>query len=133
MSTGIINEILLVELVIFLALAIVLLVLLIWWLIRKLVLVPTLTVTTDKAEYLRGETVKVSGTLKDGTTPLPGKTVSITIEPPVGDAYGLPDVTTDSNGAYSADWVVPANAVGGNYAAVASAMGVSASKAFKLE
>lgn len=95
-------------------------------------MVPTLTVTTDKAEYVRGETVKVSGTLTDGTNPLAGKTVSITIEPPSGDAYGLPDVTTDTNGAYSANWVVPANAIGGNYTAIASAMGVWASKAFKL-
>jgi len=130
---GLLMEILLAELVVVLALVIVLLILLVWWLLRKIVLVPTLTVAVDKAEYLRGEVVNISGSLMDGTTPLAGKSVALAVVPPTGDAYSLPPATTDNNGAFSSKWGVPADAVGGTYGVVAGAMGVSATKAFKLK
>jgi len=126
-------EIILAELIVILALVTILLVLLIWWLIRKLVVVPALTVQTDKAEYMRGETVQISGSLMDGTTPLAGKQVALAIQPPTGDAYSLPSVTTGTDGKFASSWTVPADAVGGDYGLVAGAMGVSATTTFKLK
>jgi len=124
-------DLFLAETIVVLALVIVLLVLFLWWWLRKIVVVPTLTVTVDKAEYMRGETVHISGSLMDGANPLPNKQVALSIQPPSGDAYSLPAATTGADGKFAADWAVPAAAVSGTYNLAASAMGVSASKTFK--
>ena len=107
-----------------------LLLIIVAWLIWKIVIVPTLTVVTDKDSYDRSETVHISGNLSDATGPLSGITVKPAIEPPTGDAYILPEVTTGENGDYSADWEVPDDAVAGTYTLAAAALGVTASKTF---
>lgn len=100
------------------------------WLIWKIVVVPTLTTDTDKDEYFRTETAHISGNLSTDVGPLEGVSVKLAIEPPAGDAYVLPDVTTDAEGNYSVDWEVPADAVNGVYTLAATAFGVSAVAAF---
>lgn len=111
-------------------LAAVLILIIVAWLIWKIVIVPTLTVATDKDGYDRSETVHISGNLSDATGPLSGRTVKPAIEPPTGDAYILPDLTTDADGNYSADWEVPDDAVAGTYTLAVAALGVLASKTF---
>ena len=125
-------RIILAELVIVLAVLGVLLVLLVWWLLRKLVVVPTLTVATDKASYFRGETVGISGSLKSNGNPLPNQTVGLAVQPPTGDAYSLPSVTTDADGNFTSSWEIPADAVGGAYTLVATSVGVSNTTTFTL-
>lgn len=117
------------EWMVVLVLVMVLLALLVWWL-GKIVVVPTLTVTTDKDSYYRGDTVTISGTLLNGLTPIPNQQVSLAIKPPTGDAYSLPPATTDTNGHFTATWTVPADAVGGTYNVTATALGMSATKTF---
>lgn len=107
-----------------------LLLIIVAWLIWKIVVVPTLTVATDKAGYDRSETVHISGNLSDATGPLSGRAVKPAIEPPIGDAYVLPELTTDASGDYSADWEVPDDAVAGTYTLAVAALGVLASKTF---
>ena len=110
--------------------AAVLILIVIAWLIWKIVIVPTLTIVTDKDGYDRTETTHISGNLSDATGPLQGRTVNLAIEPPTGDAYVLPDVTTDTEGNYAADWEVPDDAVAGTYTLTAATLGVLASKTF---
>lgn len=109
---------------------VILIIVLIWW-IWKHVLVPAVSVTTDKSEYDRTETVSITGDVVQGGTPLEGKTVSLAIEPPSGDAYSLPDVMTDVNGEFASFWDVPDDAVAGVYTLTATCLGVSGSKTFR--
>lgn len=123
------------EVIIILGLLGVLLVLLVWWILRKLVVVPVvpvITVATDKTEYVKGETVQISGMLTSDGTPLPNETVGLAIEPPIGDVYSLPPVFTDAEGKFSASWQVPADAVAGAYVLTATSVGVSATATFTL-
>lgn len=126
-------RIIMFELIILLAVLGVLVVLLIWWLLRKLVVVPTVTVATDQASYGRGETVGISGSVMDGTNPLPGETVALTVQPPTGDAISLPSATTDSDGNFSASWVVPIDAEAGSYELFATCLGVGDTTTFTLK
>ena len=133
MNADLLWRIILAELVIVLAVLGVLLVLLVWWLLRKLVVVPSLTVATDKASYFREETVGISGSLKTNGNPLPNQTVGLAVQPPTGDAYSLPSVTTDAEGNFTASWVIPADAVGGSYVLTATSTGVSNTTTFTLK
>ena len=126
-------RIIMCELVIVLAVLCVLLILLVWWLLRKLVVVPSLTVATDKASYFREETVGISGSLISNGNPLPNQTVGLAVQPPTGDAYSLPSVTTDAEGNFSASWQIPADAVGGSYVLTATSVGVSNTTTFTLK
>ena len=131
MNTGdLLLRIILSETIILFGLLGVLLILLIWWLLRKLVAVPAITVATDKALYLRGETVGITGTLTADGKPLANETVGLSIKPPVGDAYSLPSVTTDAEGNFSASWVVPSDAEAGSYELTATSVGASATATF---
>ena len=121
------------EVVILLAVLIVLLILLVRWLLRKLVVVPNLQVATDKASYFREETVQISGSLKTDGNPLPNQTVGLAVQPPTGDAYSLPSVTTDAEGNFTASWQIPAEAVGGSYVLAAISVGVSNTTTFTLK
>jgi len=121
------------ELVMILGVFGVLLALLVWWLLRKLVAVPVITVDTDKDAYLRGETVDISGSLMVGTAPLVNQPVGLSIKPPTGDAYSLPSVNTDAQGNFTASWQVPADAVIGSYVLTATGAGVSATATFTLK
>jgi len=126
-------RIIMCEVVILLAVLCVLLILLIWWLLRKLVVVPQLTVATDKTSYFREETVQISGLLTSNGNPLANQPVGLAIQPPTGDAYSLPSVTTDADGKYSASWQVPADAEVGSYVLTAAGAGVSATATFTLK
>ena len=107
-----------------------LLVLLVWWLLRKLVVVPRLSVATDKDTYLRGETVQISGSVISNGNPLADQSVGLAIQPPTGDAYSLPSVTTDAEGKFAASWDIPSDAVAGLYTVEAASVGASATTAF---
>lgn len=121
------------EVIILLAVLCVLSILLVWWLLRKLVVVPSISVATDKASYFREETVQISGSLKSNGNPLPNQIVGLAVQPPTGDAYSLPSVTTDAEGNFSASWQIPADAVGGSYVLTAASVGVSNTTAFTLK
>lgn len=118
------------ELMVTLVFVMALLALLMWWLFGRIVVVPTLSVTTDKDSYFRGETVTISGSLLSDSTPIAGQRVALSIKPPVGDIYSLPSVTTDDEGKFSVEWSVPADAPPGTYTLTATALGVSATKTF---
>ena len=121
------------EVIVVLALLCVILVLFIWWLLRKLVAVPVLSVDTDKDSYFRAETIGISGSLMLGENPLPNETVGLAIKPPTGDAFSLPSVTTETDGSFAASWTVPADAEAGSYELIAAGGGVGATAAFTLE
>ena len=102
------------------------------WLILKYVIIPSISVTTDKASYDRSETVVIGGVLTDqGGNGIPAKTVAIAIEDPAGQVFPALSAVTDSNGNYTADWEIPDDADGGTYTITASALGISASKTFR--
>ena len=126
----IIIRIILGETAILLALLIILLIILIWLLLKKIVVVPTLTVTVEKAKYLHGETVNISGKLEENDEAVEGATVSIKITDPEGTEAILPDATTDANGEYKNTWVIPADAPPGTYMVTATGLGVSATTTF---
>lgn len=108
-------------------LAVVLILIWLW----KHVLVPIVAVATDKESYDRTEIVQISGSVLQDTTPLSGKIVKSAIQPPSGDAYVLPDATTDAEGKYAIPWEVPDDAIAGTYTLTVSCLGVSASKTFR--
>lgn len=95
-------------------------------------MVPELTVATDKTSYRRAETVTISGTLQSNGSPISGEAVALAIQPPTGDAYSLPQATTDGDGNFSVNWDVPSDAVAGEYTVTATAMGISATTTFTL-
>lgn len=120
------------EIVVLLALLVVIFILVIWLLLRKLVVVPTLSVAADKSSYFREESVQISGTLTSNGSPLIGQAVGLAIEPPTGDAYSLPEATTDAEGNFSASWQVPPDAVAGPYTLTAASVGVGGTTTFTL-
>ena len=132
MIAGLLWRIILGEVAVLLALLVILIVLLIWLLLRKLVVVPDISVATDKSSYFREESVQISGTLTSNGNPLIGQTVGLAIEPPTGDAYSLPSVVTDADGKFTASWQVPADAVGGSYTLTVASVGVSGTTTFTL-
>jgi len=132
-SSAFLMTIILNEIIVVLMLLIVIQILLVWWLVRKLVVVPTISVATDKDSYFRGDTVAISGALLSNGNPIPNQAVGLAIQPPTGDAYSLPSVTTDAEGKFTSSWTVPEAAVAGSYVLTAAALGVSATKTFTLE
>ena len=132
-GTDLLWRIIMSEVIILLAALVVLVVLLVWWLLRKLVVVPALSVAVDKASYFREETVGISGSLLSNGNPLAGQTVGLAVQPPTGDAYSLPSVTTDAEGNFTASWKIPADAVGGSYVLTAASVGVGDTTTFTLE
>ena len=102
------------------------------WIIWKYVIIPSITVATDKDSYDRSEGVQISGDLKDQTDAgIPDKTVTIAVEDPGGTVYPTITVQTGADGAYAATWEIPDDAAGGTYTVTASALGISASKTFR--
>ena len=102
------------------------------WLISKYVIIPSISVTTDKASYDRSETVVIGGVLTDqADNGIPGKTVAIAVEDPSGQVYPGLSAVTNASGNYTVDWEIPDDADGGTYTVTASALGISASKTFR--
>jgi len=121
------------ELVIALALLIIVLLLLIWLLLRKLVQVAGITVATDKDTYVREETVHITGLLTMDGEPVPGQIVDLEIQPPDPEAEPIElSATTDENGKYATDWLIPSDAEGGMYTLTATCLGAKAIKTFTL-
>src|ERR1019366_5215779 len=60
----------------------------------------TLTITTSNATPALNQPFTLSGTLKAGTTPLPGKRITLGITDPSGH-WSATNTTTDANGAYT--------------------------------
>lgn len=110
---------------------IIILIIIVIILLWKYVQIPSLSVATDKSQYDRFETVQISGTLLDQNgDPMEGKTVSIAVVPPSGDAYNLADVITGVDGSFSNSWEIPDTAVGGVYEVQAASTGTTAIATF---
>lgn len=107
------------------------LIFIILYLLWKKVFTPTLSVATDKGEYVKNETVGISGSLTGfGGAPISGETVTITVTPPSGSDYIVPDATTQADGTFSATWDVPSDAVDGTYTLTVVSMGVLSDTTF---
>jgi len=117
--------------IILLVIVIIILIWLIWLLLRKKIVVASMTVSTDKDKYSREETVKISGDVELEGEAEEGQTVNIEIIPPEGEAIKL-EATTDAEGGYSADWLIPPDAVGGTYTLTATCLGAKATRTFTL-
>jgi len=112
--------------------ALILILIVVIWIIWKYVIIPSITVATDKDSYDRTEDVQIGGALKDqADAGIPAKTVSIAVEDPGGTVYPVFTAVTDANGDYSAVWEIPDDAAGGTYTLTVSALGISASKTFR--
>lgn len=110
----------------------ILFVLVILALIWKLVYTPSLSVSVDKTDYMKNETVQINGQLLGaGGSPMVGQTVTLTITPPSGSDYIVPDAITLADGTFSKTWVVPGDAVDGSYTLTAASTGITATKTFK--
>ena len=108
------------------------LIIFILWISLKYVIIPSISVTTDKGSYDRSETVAIEGVLADqGGTAIPSKTVTIAIEDPSGQVFPGLSAVTGADGNYEASWEIPDDADGGNYTVSVSALGISASKTFR--
>jgi hypothetical protein len=114
------------------ALAIILLILLIYilWSLWKTVVIPTITVAVSKASYLHGETVTVTGNLKENDVAVPDEEVTVAIKEPSGEVLATLEAVTDSDGNYSVEWEVPSDAVPGTYTVTATGLGTSATTTF---
>ena len=98
------------------------LLILILYILWKIVVIPSISVATDKEKYVPQETVNITGHLN--FTDPDNQTVSLVIQPPSGDAIALPDVYTDPSGDYTSSWSVPATPVEGVYTVSVTAVGV---------
>jgi hypothetical protein len=124
---------LLSETAVALALIIIFLLLLIWILLGKTVLVPSVTVVTDKPQYARSETVAISGAVLENGIAQPGVPVDVKVTDPNAIVTDLGTVTTDANGKYSVNFPIDPAAAGGNYNVAATALGVTATTTFTFK
>jgi hypothetical protein len=78
----------------------------------------TITVSTDKPQYLQGETVNISGKVLDSqNNPVAGATVSIQVgDPPMH----INLVYSDNSGAFLDSFILPTSAAPGSYTVYAS-------------
>lgn len=131
---NILRWILLGEAVVIAALVILLLLVLIWNLLRKrVVTVPSMSLTVGKPQYDHGETVDVSGIVsKDVGVPAPGETVDLKLTDSTEVEYPVGTAVTDADGKYAASFPVPdAIAPGGvTVTATVEALGVAAQATF---
>jgi len=102
---------------------------------RNKVAVPQLTVTVDKpsGHYLHGDTVKISGILKEDDEGVAGETVGLSVKYSDDTNVDLPDVTTDPDGAFTAEWVILSDVPPGSVILNGSALGIVATATFTLK
>jgi hypothetical protein len=82
----------------------------------------SLSISTDKPQYLSGETVTISGVVRDNqSNPMFGASVSIQVDDPGGNVALIQLVSSDQSGSYSYQWSLPANSAQGQYVIYASA------------
>jgi len=75
----------------------------------------SVTVSTDKEAYRRGESVTISGlVLKDGS-PVSGASVGLIVKNPLGGTVFVDQKSTDTNGRYSTSFTLPSDAMVGQY------------------
>ncbi len=92
-----------------------------------------LDVSTDAEEYMPGDTVSISGSLKTALNePLAGEKVDITLYDPYGKTIYSTSVTTGSDGSFSTQFAVPSNATEGLYKVIVRAKGVAQSSSFAV-
>lgn len=125
-------EFIMLEIAATLALLIVYLLLQILLMLRKRVLVPLVTVMTDKPEYARGATAHISGVVTENGEPATGIPVSVKVTDPKDVETDLGPVNTDPKGAYTVDFPIDAAAAGGTYTVEADSLGVTATTSFTL-
>jgi len=95
----------------------------------KIVYTPSLSVTVDKLNYTRGELVSITGSLLGGD--VSGKTITLTVTPPSGSDYIIPDVTTETDGSFTTSWNVPSGTVDGIHSLTTATVGAVGSTTFK--
>jgi uncharacterized protein YfaS (alpha-2-macroglobulin family) len=93
--------------------------------------VPSLTVAVEKPQYARGETVNITGSLKENDVPQAGVTVNITVTDPTNAETSV-SAQTDASGNYLSSWVVPDTAPGGSFTVSATALGTTATTTFRF-
>jgi hypothetical protein len=75
----------------------------------------TVSVSTDKDAYRRGESVTISGlVLKDGS-PISGASVGIIVKNPLGGNVFVDQRSTGADGRYSTSFTLPSDAIVGQY------------------
>jgi len=67
----------------------------------------SLTVTSDKDMYAKGQTASISGTLKNGGSPIVGADIAIEVTNSLGSVVFEQQLKTDSNGGYSTPLLIP--------------------------
>ncbi|MBI3284983.1 MAG: peptidase M11 [Burkholderiales bacterium] len=82
------------------------------------------TVMTDKASYSAGQTVKMTSTVKSGTTAVAGASVTFTVKQPNGTTTTLM-TTTDSNGVAVGSYKIGRKNTSGSYQLSGYASGLS--------
>jgi len=102
----------------------------IWKLLQNIVVVPSVSVKIDKKQYLRGETVQISGSVSENSVPQDGALVNLKVTLPDGSDQALPDTTTDANGNFTSQWPVPGDAAGGSFTVSATALGTTDTTTF---
>lgn len=100
---------------------------LVWMRKRNKVVVPALTVVVDQASYLHGDTVQIGGALLENDVAVPDQPIGLNL--PDGTTQS---VVTDTNGKYSASWIVP-DTVSGVLTITATGLGVTATTTFTLK
>lgn len=92
----------------------------------------TLTVSTDKPSYILGETVRITGTVKEDTTPKANVLVNVEVRDPSGTLRFADVVKTASDGSFSTSFRLAETLPTGTYTVKAVYGGVSKTATFTL-
>jgi len=125
-------NIILSEIATLLIILILILLLILYERLKKIVVVPSVSVATDKANYPHGETVTITGVVQENGEPQEGATVAISVKDPSGAEQTALTTTTDADGKYTATYDLPSDAVGGTWTVTATALGTTATTTFTL-
>jgi hypothetical protein len=119
-----------------LAIIIIILIILIGiYLWKRVVTVPSMTLSIDKTQYDHGETVVAKGAVfSDGTTSAAGETVNVKLTDSAGTDFPVGTIRTGEDGEYALSFAVPSAVVPGGVTVTAEdeALGVSAQQTFTL-
>ena len=125
-------NIILSEIATLLIILILILLLILYERLRKIVVVPSVSVATDKANYPHGETVTITGVVEENDEPQASADVDIFVKDPNGELVFEVKATTDADGKYTATYDLPSDAVGGTWTVTATALGTTATTTFTL-
>ena len=93
----------------------------------------TLTVNTNKNSYNLGETIQISGNLKENGSNLANEQIGIQINKPNGELFFIDQTTTDSLGNFYSQVKIPENGITGTYTLYASTSQIQTAKTFSIE